>query len=517
MVSIVLLVILASTHDMWRDEVRAFSVATRPPSWSAMLAALHEEGHPVIWYAILRAGYAMFGTVLVLPAAALVIGVTAAWVILREAPFPFAVRLLTVFGAFLGYELSIVARNYGIGVLFLVAACALYEKRAERPWLLGIALALLANTSVHASAAAAVIAAIWATDLISGRSRINVVTTLASLALVGGAIVLALDTARPQAEMAYAFDWSSLSSTAIREALLQDPGAALRGVNGANLVASGELPWARAGLDRDLVSRILVNVAVVSIAWGLRRNIVPLIGYVVAVLGFELIFRIIYPGGLRHNALLAFLMIAVCWIAIVTSKLEDRDAATRRISFGLLPLLILQAVALPFTAVRHIVNSESMGASLAGEIRTTSRYTNAVLMSEPDALMETLPYYVGNPVFFPRQREYDYRAYFDKGMSRKKLLSLGDLMAIADSVGCSTGRPVLVSIGHRSFHFDSAGTVAAPYGAIFTWNEREWAEFGDRTLGLRWYPGATSDESFRTYEIFSNCGTAELQQKGGVN
>ncbi len=507
-----MLVILAFTHDMWRDEVRAFSVATRPASWSDMLGSLNEEGHPVIWYAILRAGNAIFGNVLVLPVTALLIGVTAAFVILREAPFTFATRLLAVFGAFLGYELSIVARNYGIGVLFLVAACALYEKRTERPWLLGIALALLANTSVHAAAAAALIAAIWATDLLAGRTRTNALLTLVSLAVVCIAIVFALDTARPSAEMAYAFDWSSLSPATIKEALFQDPGSGLRGFNGANVVASGELPWARLGLDRELVSRILVNVAVAGIAWGLRRNIVPLIAFVVAVLGFELIFRVIYPGSFRHYALLAFLMIAICWIAIVTSKPDDRAAATRRISQGLLPLLILQAIALPFTAIRHIQHPESMGASLAREIRTTSRYTNAILMSEPDALMETLPFYVDNPVFFPRQREFDYRAYFDNGAKRKKLLRLSQLMAIADSVGCETGRPVLLSIGHRSFHFDSAGTAAAPYGAIFTWSKSGKAAFAGRTRALRWYRGVTSDEAFRTYEVFSKCGTAT---KGG--
>jgi len=38
---------------MWRDEVRAFSVATHARSWWQLLHDLHEEAHPFMWYAVL--------------------------------------------------------------------------------------------------------------------------------------------------------------------------------------------------------------------------------------------------------------------------------------------------------------------------------------------------------------------------------------------------------------------------------------------------------------------------------
>ena len=128
---------------MWRDEVRAFSVATRAPSWPALATSLHQEGHPILWYAILRIGYELTHSHLVLPVASLAIAAVAAFLILRFAPFPFWIRLLMIFGVFLGYEFSVVARNYGIGILLMIAACVAFPARQERPILLAIALALM--------------------------------------------------------------------------------------------------------------------------------------------------------------------------------------------------------------------------------------------------------------------------------------------------------------------------------------------------------------------------------------
>ncbi len=499
-----LILVLALTHDVWRDEVRAFSVATQPDSWRAMFGALGEEGHPAVWYVLLRAGYAVTGSPIVMPALAALIGLAAGWVILRWSPFPPVLRLLALFGVFLGYELSIVSRNYGIGVMLMVIACALWERRADRPWRLAIALVILANTSVHGAVAAALMLALWAADMMRGDTRTPVPVLAGSIALVLAGSVLAIYTASAPPEMAYAFSWSSLTPSSVIGTLLVDPGLGLKGTNGANLVGSGEIPWARIGIDAGVTSRILVNVAVVAVAWGLRRNRLHLLALIVAVLSFELVFTLVYPGALRHHGFLAFLILSICWIAIVTTRPDDRAVTARRVTLGLIPLIAIQSAALPFTAYRHIVKPESMGLSLAREIRSNPAYSGAVLMSEPDPFMETLKYYVSNPVFFPRQREYDYRAYFDKGGKRQRVLGLDQLVAIADSVGCATRQPVLLSIGPPRFHLDESGTAAGPYGAVFSWSPEEKRRFIERARPLRRFPGSISGENYRTYEI--GCG-----------
>jgi hypothetical protein len=496
-----LIVVLALTHTMWRDEVRAFSVATRASSWGQMLSWLPEEGHPVVWYALLRVGYAITGTQYVMPLIAALIGVATAYLILRYAPFSRPVRLFAVFGAFLAHELTVVTRNYGIGVLLLIGACTVWQKRQERPWLLAILLVLLANTSVHAAAAAALLAGLWLADLLKSTNR---VTSLAGITVVVVAILFALSTSRPPSEMVYSFSLDTITPARVLRALLVDPGLGLRGTGGADLTAIGELPWGRFGIDEEVAGRIFTNIAVLAAAWGLRKNRLHLLALIATVLCFEFMFRVIYPGALRHMGLIAFIILSIGWVAVLSSRPDDREDAVQRISRGLLPLFAIQAIALPFVVVKHVSDPESQAASLARDIARDPRYRDAILMSEPDPLMETMPYYTSNPVYFPRQREYDFRTYFDRSQ-RQQEMTLSDLVAIADSVGCLERKPVLISIGYRPFHFTEQGRATGSYGVSFTWNAAERIEFARRTRALRWFPGATSDENYRTYELVLSC------------
>jgi hypothetical protein len=416
---------------MWRDEVRAFSVATRAASWAEMFSWLPEEGHPALWYMLLRAGHALTGTQYVMPVIAALVGVATAYLILRHAPFSGPLRLLSVFGAFLAYELTVVARNYGIGVLLIVGACVAWDKRQDRPWMLALLLMLLANTSVHASVASALLAGLWLLDVLWQRDRLGV--ALVAIVAVAGSIVLALATASPPAEMAYASSLHTLTPSRVMQALFVDPGLGLRGTDGADLTAVGELPWVRFGIDERIVGRIATNLAVLAAAWGLRRNRLHLIALVATILCFELVFRTVYPGALRHLGLLAFLIFGIAWLAILSSPSDDRAGASRRISLGLLPLFAIQSLALPFTAVKHVLHVESQSSSLAQAIADEPRLAGAILMSEPEPLMESLPYYAGNPIYFPRQREFDFRTYFDREQ-RQQSMTLSNLVAIADGV-----------------------------------------------------------------------------------
>lgn len=47
----------SSRHELWRDEVRALSIALQPESFWQLPMVLRNEGHPILWYLILRSGY----------------------------------------------------------------------------------------------------------------------------------------------------------------------------------------------------------------------------------------------------------------------------------------------------------------------------------------------------------------------------------------------------------------------------------------------------------------------------
>ena len=58
---------LAMNHVIWRDEMRALSIALQGDHLTGMLQGLHGEGHPALWYLLLRGVYLVFGRLEVLP------------------------------------------------------------------------------------------------------------------------------------------------------------------------------------------------------------------------------------------------------------------------------------------------------------------------------------------------------------------------------------------------------------------------------------------------------------------
>jgi hypothetical protein len=488
---------------MWRDEVRALSVATNAPSWSQMLASLHQEGHPALWYVILRCAFAVTHSNLVLPIIALAVGTGLAYVILRYAPFPFWLRLLTVFGVFISYEYTVTARNYGIGILFLLIACVIFRNRAERGIALGAALALMANTSVHAALVCAMILLLWAFDLFDVERRRAFIKkeTLVGFTIAFIAMVIAIWTARPSPEMSYAGPLNHLGIGDIARAIFIDPSKGLRGVYVADIAASAELPWIRLGLDPTIVSRVVVDLCLLAIGWGLWPSRKHFVVFVASILSFEILFHAVYPAAQRHMGVLTFLLVAICWIAI-RERSESHGAFTHRVAVGLLPMMLIQSIALPVAARRHLGHPASSSKALGRFINATPRLSKAILIGEPDYLMEALPYYVPNRVYMPRQHAFARTVYFATGGGHQVDLSLADVINVADSLGCANQAPVLFAIGYPQFPLQPEGMIRGAYNAAhFTWTAEDKKRLSSRARMLGDFQGATTDENYEVFEM----------------
>src|SRR5437868_4176867 len=118
---LLLVVGLFSRHVFWRDEVRAFSLALSGADVGEMLRNLHGEGHPALWYLILRGAHDLFPCRAVLPVAGLVIGIAAMGLFAWRAPFRIWVVALVLFSLFGAFEYVVVARNYGLAALVMFA------------------------------------------------------------------------------------------------------------------------------------------------------------------------------------------------------------------------------------------------------------------------------------------------------------------------------------------------------------------------------------------------------------
>ena len=98
-------------HAMWRDELNPWLIARDTATLSDMLAALHYEGHPVLWYLILRAVQAVTLNPVAMQLLHLGIGTATVWLVVRFAPFRAWQKVLFAFGYLPFYEYLLVSRN----------------------------------------------------------------------------------------------------------------------------------------------------------------------------------------------------------------------------------------------------------------------------------------------------------------------------------------------------------------------------------------------------------------------
>jgi hypothetical protein len=124
---------LASFHVVWRDEARAFAFAIGGDNIADMWRTLRGEGHPALWYLILRGAHALTGSREVLGAAGLLIGFLAAAVFAMKAPFRPWVIAAVLFSAWFASDFTVIARNYGLAALLMFAIAAWWGRIKDSP------------------------------------------------------------------------------------------------------------------------------------------------------------------------------------------------------------------------------------------------------------------------------------------------------------------------------------------------------------------------------------------------
>lgn len=119
-------------HAVWRDEVRAFSFALNGQNILAMFSGLRGEGHPAIWYLLLRGAHSLWPHPQVLKVVAVGVAAAAALVFLFHAPFRWPLKALFLAGNCFLYEYSVTARNYGISMLVMFLFATYYPRHRDR-------------------------------------------------------------------------------------------------------------------------------------------------------------------------------------------------------------------------------------------------------------------------------------------------------------------------------------------------------------------------------------------------
>ncbi len=139
---------LAWYHVFWRDEVRAFSLALAGSDVVGMGGAVHGEGHPLLWYLLLRAAHGLAPVREALPAVALCVGIAGAAFFTWRAPFRPLIVVAVLFSGWMTFEYTVMARNYGISMLLMFVIADRFARGRDGALATGGLLFLLCNTNV---------------------------------------------------------------------------------------------------------------------------------------------------------------------------------------------------------------------------------------------------------------------------------------------------------------------------------------------------------------------------------
>jgi hypothetical protein len=167
---IVLAGITVLCHEMWRDEFNPWLMVKASSSLADLLHNMRYEGHPPLWYLILYCISRVVDNPVWMQLCHLTIASSAAYILLRYAPFSNTHKLLLVLGYFFVYEYGVISRNYSIEMLLIFSFCAIYGSGGGRRYLsLSVILFLLCQTNAYGFIIAVSLGAMLLFELLTSR------------------------------------------------------------------------------------------------------------------------------------------------------------------------------------------------------------------------------------------------------------------------------------------------------------------------------------------------------------
>jgi hypothetical protein len=485
-------IVATAYHERWRDEVVPLSIAREIPSIVDLWRMVRHEGHPILWYLVLRYADFAFGTASVLPILSVGIAIAAVVVLLRWAPLPLWITALFVFGYFPLYEYSVIARANGLAMLSLFAFCALYLS-GRHPIGAALALVALANSTALGFIVAAAAGVMVVIDAVTSNARVEWSrgrVAAVAICVLGLAHAIVSNAPDPSVVPFPLYQQrAALVATSFGRALI-------------NPVASSAYFYALP-LDAAWIWLLFLLL--------LRRPGV-LAFAAISLLGFELVFALVYPASERHVGYPLLVIIAALWLGHPWSRpwRSARGIAGRLEWIAVGVLVIPLAVALGrqivqgAKAVRDDVRLEySSSKRLAAIIAEDPDLHAAIVIGEPETVTQSLPYYRDNRIFLPQENAFRNWLQFQGRGGRRGTCDLGELLATASSLRDRYGVPVILALG---WTLDGDAVQQAYVGSFFaqtfTMSEASRAEFVDRTELLgRLRDAAFSDENYDVYVL----------------
>lgn len=446
---VLFLVFMHVHHEMWRDEVHAWTLARLANGfWDLVTGDRIYEGHPPLWFWYLHVWTWFIQAAEGIQIATVTAAAVAAILLVRFAPFPRFLKVVLLFSYYFGYEYSVMSRNYVLGWLLVCLFCALYHPARIRHLALALALALMALTSFYGLAMSVFLLGFYVLDQIrfSFPSRADLPPRVISVTIsprvigatgiVGIAVVFfALYSDPPDPNpFAPGFVWDSLTLKAVPRMLFR--------------VTTGYLPWSAKWVtdfwwhSQDFWEpKILLSACVGAgiLVWALLA-LYPswrlMVAYAGCIVGIQIFEQIRHEGGARHWGHFFMFFVACAWLRSLAHPRRSKWPAT---------LLILGAVAFqtPTFVAYTVVDTREVfsgGRDTAAFIRRAG-LQDLPMVAGPDFLAVTVAGYLRKPFYACETDEINETVVFH---GRRRRFSTEDLLNKAVSVSREFKRPVLL-------------------------------------------------------------------------
>jgi hypothetical protein len=147
------------------------------------------------------------------------------------------------------------------------------------------------------------------------------------------------------------------------------------------------------------------------------------------------------------------------------------------------------------------VHEMSSCRALGQFLRSTPELKGAIILGEPDYLLEALPYYADNDIYIPREGRFGKRVLYTT--ASKADMSLHELLEAGRSLKKRFGRPVLIALGSRlALSPDPPFERHYSYNKVLSFSRETYDEFFGAVSALTVLIRAPDgDENFAIYGL----------------
>lgn len=493
-------------HAMWRDEVRNFMIAIGGTQSIHLIG----NAHPVLPYFIEKSCYLIFHSYTVLPVSSFLVAFLAIVMVLFLAPYNLRMKALFIFGYFSLYEYTVMARNYGISMLFMLVLAMVFSSQKYRYRLTGPILFLLANTNIHSALIVGTFSGMW--PLCTWQANRwafneNVRKTLPAAAMgLVGFVVCALTVYPPRYDDLAALNPADglphhLKLHFMKEITFTSFKSFFLDVFGHNIFSY-------------TIYKILSVISFISVIscifvfWGDTFLFSTALAVQIVFIAF---FSIIYHGGYRHQSLWIIWMCTLFWI-YRKERAFPQNVLNKFGLYSLYFMLFVQVFYAVLMQYHEIRIPNSRAREFSEVINARADLKDSTIISSVDYIIESMPYYMNNRFYIMTQKKFDRVVIYS--IHGHMNYSLQDIMDEADRIALCTHKPSIIVIANDWDIMMDGSPVNLmdreqlqhyrkyTYGYWkFTFSEAQKQALKARATEIARYPNGFLEEGFIAYKL----------------